>query len=608
MMRSGHLDGAAWPGASIAGRRESVWRERELYLLVLLVLGVYFSRLTDLTIRGEESRWARVAHEMMESGDWIVPRQQGAPFPDRPPLNSWAIIGASKLTGQLNLAAIRLPSVLATLLTTLLIYFYSRNFLARIGAFGSAAAFATMAQVLQLGRVAESDALLTVCAAGALFSWHYGYACRNSPPLAWIAGYALAALAGLAKGPQGPVYFVAITSVFLCCRRDWQFLFNRWHLAGFTGFALIIGAWQLPFYLALDAASAQAVWSEGGEVGVRFQYHSLGRALEHWVSYPFEVLICMLPWSLMLSVLPTRWFWRDVGEARPMAMFLLTACAVAFPTCWLPASSRARYFMSLYPCVAPLVGLAIQRCWESPQVSWCPRSWDRYLVTGAGLIAIAGFVVCTAHAVGGSNLLGLGQSVSTGFALAYAVGTVAATAAILWSRMRHDHGHALTGILAVAGFMGLSYTGVVVDMQIQTSNDPSAQVAAVREKIPPGEHLVSFNRIHHLFAYYFQQPIELLKLCDHEVPSDTTASYFCFGEGPDIEKIEIPFAWDRIAVISCERARSSNPSTIVVVGKRRTTPADAQFDEDVTARKRSFYLDLDSTAAQIRSDETAIQD
>ena len=607
-MPLGHLDGCVCSAASTDGPRGSVWRELELGLLVLLVLAVYFSRLTDLTIRGEESRWARVAQEMLESGDWIVPRQQGAPFPDRPPLNSWTIIAASKLTGRLDLAAIRLPSVLATLLTTALIYVYGRNFLSRIGAFGSAAAFATMAQVLQLGRMAESDALLTLCMAGALFSWHYGYACRHSPPLAWIAGYALAALAGLAKGPQGPIYFVSITTIFLCFCRDWKFLINRWQLAGFAGFMVIVGAWQVPFYLALDATSTQAVWSEGGEFGDRFQYASVAGAIEHWVSYPFEVLVCLLPWSFLLIVVATRWFWRNVGEARPMAIFLLTACAVAFPTCWLPASSRPRYFMSLYPCVAPLVGLVIQRCWESPQVGWWPRSWDRYLLTGVGLIAITGFVVCMAHAFGGSRLLGLGQSVSTGFTLAYAAAAVAAASAILWSRRRHDHRRAVAGIFAVAGFMGLSYSGVVVDMQIQSSNDPSAEIVSVRQMLPPGEHLVSFGSIHHLFAFYYQQPIELHKLIDHEVPFDTKATYFCFSEGLNVEKIEIPFAWDRIAVISCERVRSSSPSGTVVVGKRRPTPSEAHSDEDATARKQALFPHGDSTAAQIYCEDTANQD
>ena len=34
--------------------------------------------------------------------------------------------------------------------------------------------------------------------------------------------------------------------------------------------------------------------------------------------------------------------------------------------------------------------------------------------------------------------------------------------------------------------MGLTYTGVVMSMQMRTSNDPSAAVASVRELIPPG--------------------------------------------------------------------------------------------------------------------------
>ena len=218
-----------------------------------------------------------------------------------------------------------------------------------------------------------------------------------------------------------------------------------------------------------------------------------------------------------------------------------------------------------------------------------PRSWDRYLLIGVGVIAITGFVVCMAHAFGGSYLLGLGQSVSTGFTLAYAAAAVAAVAAILWSRRRHDQRRALTGIFAVAGFMGLTYSGVVVDMQIQTSNDPSAEVVSVRQMVPPGERLVSFDRIHHLFAFYFQRPIELHKLTDHEVPFDTKATYFCFSEGPNVEKIEIPFAWDRIAVISCERVRSNSPPATVVVGKRRLTPASAHSDETRDGSEEAIF-------------------
>ena len=76
----------------LALRRSKCWLEPEYWLLMGLVVAIYFTRMTALPIYGEEPRWGQVAYEMLQSGDWIVPRQQGEPFPDRPPLNSWLIV------------------------------------------------------------------------------------------------------------------------------------------------------------------------------------------------------------------------------------------------------------------------------------------------------------------------------------------------------------------------------------------------------------------------------------------------------------------------------------------------------------------------------------
>ncbi len=569
----GSPSGGGHPSAAVL-RPRGAWFEVEILLLTVLVSGLYFSRLTDLTIRGEESRWARVAQEMIETGDWVVPRQQGAPFPDRPPLNSWAMILASKLTGQLSLAAIRLPAVTATLAVTLLIYLYGRNFLSRVGALAAAAAYPTMAQVLQLGRLAESDSLLTLCLSAALFTWHYGYACRRSAALAWIGGYALAALAGLAKGPQGPVYFVAITTAYLFIQRDRAFWTHRCHLAGLAIFALIVAAWQVPFILAVDAASAGAIWSEGGEVGERFLYRSLRHALGRWVSFPFEVWVCMFPWSWMLPLVATPWFWRKVGDARPLAVFALVACAVAFPTCWLPADARPRHFMSLYPCMALVIGLAIQRSWESVEAGWWPRSWDHYLETGAALILIAPLGLAAARYVGSARSKALMQELSWAALTCYALAGLAAACAVIWSRRRQEMSHARIGILAVATFMGLTHVGVAMNFQISTANNPSGAVVRIRDMIPPGERLVSFGKVHHLFAYYYEQPIELQRLDEGWAPADSNAEYFCYLVDPAEPSPSIPFDWQPIAEVSCERARADKPRTKVVVGRRVWDGAD----------------------------------
>src|SRR5436189_5106868 len=122
------------------------WREPELALLVLFILGAYFTRMSDLTIRGEESRRGLIAREMLTTGDWIVPRCQGEPLFSRPPLQNWLIAGLAIVRGDIDAVALRLPSDVAMLLTVLLIYGYSRMVLSKLGSLTAGLAFASMGQ------------------------------------------------------------------------------------------------------------------------------------------------------------------------------------------------------------------------------------------------------------------------------------------------------------------------------------------------------------------------------------------------------------------------------------------------------------------------------
>ncbi len=575
------------------------WREAEFWLALLLALAIYGTRLTDLTIRGEEPRWACVAQEMIDSGDYVVPRLQGKPFPDRPPLNSWAMIAASKVTGELNLAAIRLPSVLATLLTVVLIYLYGRSYMSPSGSLVAAAAYATLGLVLQLGRVAESDALLTLFSSAALLIWHYAYDRRQDPRLAWLVGYSLAALAALCKGPQGPVYFVAITGVYLVVRRDWRFLFSRWHLAGAAMFVAIIAAWQVPFAIALDPAAALRVWTEEGNLGSRFEVARWRKLLEHWAVFPLEVFGSLLPWSFLLPVLATRWFWSCTGGARPMAVFAIAALAIALPTCWIPVESRPRYLMSLYPCVALLVGLIVERSCAAEQIGWWRRSWDNYVVTGIFVVLAAPMTLAAISVFARRHLHGLEQAISGAMLAGIAIAGLTAAALAHWSRWRSQRWRASVGMLSLAGFMGLSYTSVVVNLQKHTSNNPSDAIASIRAALPTGERLVSFGRVHHLFAHYYQDPIALVELADNTAPADSSATYFCVSVDPGFETPVIPFEWELLAEVSCERARSDNPQAKVIVGRRisavRADPCVLRSSMPPSDRLRSRLPTSDAT-------------
>src|SRR5580765_1697191 len=127
-----------------SSRSHRWWREVELVLLMMLVVGAYFTRMTALTVRGEESRRGLIAREMLTTGDWIVPRCQGEPLFSRPPLQNWLIAGLAIVRGDIDAVALRLPSDVALLLTVLLIYGYSRMVLSKLGSLTAGLAFASM--------------------------------------------------------------------------------------------------------------------------------------------------------------------------------------------------------------------------------------------------------------------------------------------------------------------------------------------------------------------------------------------------------------------------------------------------------------------------------
>jgi 4-amino-4-deoxy-L-arabinose transferase-like glycosyltransferase len=607
------------------GHLPSIAREWEFWTLAALVLLVYASRMGDLSLRGEETRWAGCAREILATGDWIVPRQQGLPFPDRPPLANW-LMAASFLTFGESSFAVRLPSLLAVVATSLLVYWYSRSFLSRASALAAGAAYATMGEVLGLCRLAETDALLTSLVTASLLVWHGGYArCRQGPSNGasqstdrapvwfWIAGYAFAALAGLAKGPQGPVYFGAAVCVYLAVCRDLRSLFSWQHAAGIAAFCLIIGAWLVPYYLATDGDMVRTIW--GHQASRRFDYSDPGRLLEHLALYPLEVLACMLPWSLFLWAYVHRSFRETIGSARSNVVFLATAAAVAFPTVWIATTARTRYFLPLYPCFAVLIGLVIERCWQSWETRFWERAWRRFVWMFVAAMPLAALGVIAA-----SHLSLWRESIAAqpaAFAWTYALSAAACTCVCLWSlrsgRKRADHqdrqaaesavaavrgelsppggsirldsGHALAlaaderqpsilgapprrqlALIAITLFIGLTYTGAVVNTAIRTSEDVGASVARLKQQLPADARLVSLDKTHHRFAWHYREPIPVVPWPADAQSLPEGVTWFCYEQSGPSQK-PLPFAWERVAEVSVERNRMEKPWDKVVVGR-----------------------------------------
>lgn len=479
--------------------------ERELGWLLILVGLFYATRLTDLSIRGEESRRGRIAWEMIHSGDWLVPRVQGLPRLSRPPLQYWTIALIGEWRGAVDAVAVRLPSVLATLLTVLLIYGYGRCWMSRIGAFASAVSFATFAQVLQLGRLGETEALFTFLLSGALLCWHAGVLLRWNPWTLWSVAYVFAAAATLTKGPQAPVYFAGGVGLFLLVTRNWRWAVSWSHAAGIALYLAIVGAWQIPFSQALGQQKVSYVYLS--EVAKRFEDTHWGTIISHLTLFPFEIVVgCLFPWSLLLLAYSRKSFRSQIGEAKSPLIFLAGCIAVAFPTVWIPPEARARYFMPLFPCFALLCGYVIEQ--TSQTASTKIPNW-----------------------------------------LAF------------W-RARPK-----LGVAIVACLLGGLYVGPLMSYQVARSRDAASDVAHLKQMLPPNSDLASFGVVHHLFSYHYGDDIAYHAWPGDITEVDPDLEYFCFDAFRSRPK-SLPFAWTEVARVNCDRNDRSKPECEVIIGRR----------------------------------------
>ena len=69
----------------------------------------------------DEPTGAGIGRAMADSGDWIVPRLNGQPFLEKPPLYWWTLAAGLRLLGISDVAA-RLPSALFAVLTLLAVW------------------------------------------------------------------------------------------------------------------------------------------------------------------------------------------------------------------------------------------------------------------------------------------------------------------------------------------------------------------------------------------------------------------------------------------------------------------------------------------------------
>jgi 4-amino-4-deoxy-L-arabinose transferase-like glycosyltransferase len=535
----------------------TVWLSAALAAFVFLT---YFLTIDWLPTRGEETRWATVAREMISSGDWIVPRQQGEPFFSRPPLGSWLIAAAAIVRGELDLTAVRLPTAFAVLATSLLVMWYAARSCPPIWAFLAGLAFASCVQVLQIGRVAETDMVFALLVGGSMLGWRGTW--KNGAPTqtSWLIGYLLAGLGTLAKGPQAPAYFIAAAGLCLLLERQWKSLFHWRHIVGVAAFVAVLLAWHLPVYRSVGADGVKAFWT--GDVKLRWQDPSLERWATHLTTFPLELFACFLPWSIPLLLLLQKDVRREV-LANPHARFALIGLAVAFPTCWFTPGAKVRYFLPLFPQMATLVGFtlaaAARLAWPSLAL-WLPRYGGAFAavsLSAASLVLVGSFAGFERGLFVAPPL-----PLAVGFAFCCVAGWLAYRNASAQSPSRR----VVVLSFASAAVFAAADLFVRMPMLVAKAVDTESLVADFRRKYDPEAPIPSIGPVHHRFAFFYRDPIPLID----ESKADEVPIGSLFTLTPDGPRLfEPPFPFEALEKLPCDRNVKANGSNDYVLLARR---------------------------------------
>jgi 4-amino-4-deoxy-L-arabinose transferase-like glycosyltransferase len=360
-------------------------------ILILATLYVcYFSHLGAIGFVGpDEPRYAWIARDMAESGDWVTPRLYGKPWFEKPPLFYWGAALSFKLFG-VSEAAARLPSATSALLATLALAWLALRLYGAETARWLLLLLPTTVGMIGFSHAAATDmpfsGMLTiamVCAAVVL-----GLARNEHTPILprtpWLPLLLFAfflGLAVLAKGPAaiilsgGTIFFWALFT------KRWRDALRLFHPIALASFCLT----ALPWYIFCARRNPDFFRIFIVEHNFKRYLTPEFQHIQPFWFYGPVLLVAVLPWIgifLWSLVKGSANLWRTRCTADSIWLFICWAgfCLLFFS---VSQSKLPGYILPAFPAI----GLLMTRGF-TPFVRAYAKSFRPALFTSALLLII----------------------------------------------------------------------------------------------------------------------------------------------------------------------------------------------------------------------------
>ncbi|GAA0360842.1 glycosyltransferase family 39 protein [Bowmanella denitrificans] len=320
----------------------------------------------------DEPRFAQIAVEMVDSGQWFFPMRGGELYPDKPPVFMWSIALFYWLLGSIKLAFM-LPSALSGLLTLYLVYDLGKRLWNEQTGMLAAALLLLSFQFTLQAKTAQIDAMvcawITLGCYGLLRhllckdGWHWYY-----------LGFAAMGLGVITKG-VGFLPLLMLLPFFLARHFQTQpdEIQGNWRWwAGPLTMLLVIALWFVPMLIlvANQADSAYEVYRDNIllKQTARRYADSWHHIKPFWYYLTSVIPVFWLPLSLLLPWLIPNW-WRAIqaGDRRILLPLVWIGLVVLFFS--LSPGKRGVYILPALPMLAlisaPFVQGILQKRWPN---------------------------------------------------------------------------------------------------------------------------------------------------------------------------------------------------------------------------------------------------
>jgi 4-amino-4-deoxy-L-arabinose transferase-like glycosyltransferase len=322
---------------------------------------------------GVEGEIAASAREMVGSGQWLIPTNNGVPQLQTPPLSHWAVALSFEIFGVGPTAA-RLPIALAMIATVALTFLIGERLAGYWRGFAAGLIFLSSAGTFVLGRLVAPDNLLSLFVAVAIYCAVCGYQ-RKKFRTAWFAGFwVAAALATLTKGPAALILLGGIVVILSIFFREARLRFaGLLHWTNLLLFIAIVAPWFVWVHHQIPEFAPQFFGATEGPAIFR------GRFLILLLAWWFPALFLVLPGLIFTP--------REILRPNEPAI------AEVLPLCWigvglltdlLIGDRRAFGFAVAGPAFALLAACA----WE--------RMSRTLRATGVSLTLVVGLMIAAA--------------------------------------------------------------------------------------------------------------------------------------------------------------------------------------------------------------------